>query len=298
MRREHVVNSVLALSLAAGVVAALGWTSAEPGRSAATHTNDQPTAPGLDAAVENLWLAPSDSEAGGGRGAPPIWSGGRPVGDAAFDALAHAGVEVIISVDGAKTDMDRAEARGMRYVHVPIGYHGLSDEQQLLVAKALRDAEGPVYIHCHHGKHRGPAAAAAALVRLGQLTPENAETWMARVGTSPKYSGLYTSVREATPATDEAITASGELVAQSKVNDMASAMVELETRLDHLIACQTAGDASGWPAPPDHPDLVPIAEAARISSANSASAAPRSATRLRRGGHPSAPKPRPGTTGG
>jgi len=61
----------------------------------------------------------------------------------------------------------------MRYIHVPIAYSGLSREQEIRIASAISGAEGPLYLHCHHGKHRGPAAAATALVCLGEITPDD-----------------------------------------------------------------------------------------------------------------------------
>ena len=43
----------------------------------------------------------------------------------------------------------------------PIGYDGVPREQALRMIKAVQVAKGPVYFHCHHGKHRGPAGADA-----------------------------------------------------------------------------------------------------------------------------------------
>ncbi|MBU6208995.1 MAG: hypothetical protein KGR22_03710, partial [Planctomycetes bacterium] len=47
-----------------------------------------------------------------------VWSGSVPEGDAGFDSLTSLGVRTIISVDGALPDLERARARGMRYVHL------------------------------------------------------------------------------------------------------------------------------------------------------------------------------------
>lgn len=40
-------------------------------------------------------------------------------------------------------------------IHLPIGYNGFDENRRLELVRATRDAiqEGPVYIHCHHGKH-------------------------------------------------------------------------------------------------------------------------------------------------
>jgi len=101
-------------------------------------------------------------------------SGSFPKGDAGFDTLAAMGVKTIISVDGAVPDVQRSSARGIRYIHLPIGYQSFDDKRRLVFVRATRDAlrSGSVYIHCHHGKHRSAAAAAAVAVSLGWSTPE------------------------------------------------------------------------------------------------------------------------------
>src|SRR5262245_48501413 len=51
-----------------------------------------------------------------------IYSGGQPQGEQAFQSLARLGVKTVVSVDGARPDVDAAHRNGLRYVHVPIGY--------------------------------------------------------------------------------------------------------------------------------------------------------------------------------
>jgi protein tyrosine/serine phosphatase len=66
-------------------------------------------------------------------------------------------------------------------------------ERAAELAKAVRDLPGPIYIHCHHGKHRSPAAAAVACVAAGLLAPERAPAVLKEAGTSPNYRGLFAS---------------------------------------------------------------------------------------------------------
>src|SRR5262245_42817749 len=87
-----------------------------------------------------------------------VISGGLPEGDAAFQELADLGVKTVISVDGMKPDVETAKKHGLRYVHLPHGYDGVPSERVLELAKAVRELPGLIYIHCHHGKHRSPAA--------------------------------------------------------------------------------------------------------------------------------------------
>ena len=79
-----------------------------------------------------------------------VISGGLPNGEAAFRELRDLGVKTIISVDGAQPDVAGARKYGLRYVHLPHGYDGISRTRQRELAKAVRDLPGPAYIHCHH----------------------------------------------------------------------------------------------------------------------------------------------------
>ena len=85
-----------------------------------------------------------------------VISGGVPDGNAGFKQLRRLGVQTVISVDGARPDLARAKSHGLQYVHLPHGYDGISDARRLALAKAVLGLPGPVYIHCHHGKHRSP----------------------------------------------------------------------------------------------------------------------------------------------
>ena len=75
-------------------------------------------------------------------------------------------MQTVISVDGAKPDLEAARKHGLRYVHLPHGYDGVPAPRGDELAIALRTLEGPIYVHCHHGKHRSPAAAGVAWVTV------------------------------------------------------------------------------------------------------------------------------------
>jgi hypothetical protein len=195
---------------------------------------------------------------------PRMYSGNSPESDAAFAELQALGVRTIISVDGAKPMVDRAAAYGMRYVHLPVGYDGIDAEQQVLIAKAYRDLEGPVFIHCHHGKHRGPAAAASAAVIVGELTPEQGVAFMKAAKTAPSYPGLYECVATISPeylSFLEAAPAATELPSVATVSGMVDNMVGVDFCHVNLGYVQKAG----WTVPKDHPDIVPSAEAGRLA---------------------------------
>jgi len=138
---------------------------------------------------------------------PRVISGGLPEGDAAFAELQSLGIQTIVSVDGAKPDVATARRFGFRYVHLPRGYDGISENRVGELAKAVRDLEGPIYIHCHHGKHRSPAAASVACVAAGLITPDIALSVLEIAPTSPHYQGLIQSVRMTKPWPSAALDA-------------------------------------------------------------------------------------------
>jgi len=186
-----------------------------------------------------------------------VISGGMP-DEASFQALQELGVKTIISVDGAQPDLELAHRYGMRYVHLPHGYDGISEERARELAKAVRDLDGPIFIHCHHGKHRSPAAAAVACVSAGLLEPGQSLAVLRMAGTSENYRGLYDSAEAASRVDDALLDALVvEFPETADVPPMADAMVGVEHAHDHLTEIKEAG----WLSPPSHPDLEPDHEA-------------------------------------
>jgi protein tyrosine phosphatase (PTP) superfamily phosphohydrolase (DUF442 family) len=193
---------------------------------------------------------------------PRLYSGGDPHGVEALTALKELGVKTVVSVDGAVPDVEAARKLGLRYVHLPIGYDGVPREQAIRIIKAIRLLPGPVYVHCHHGKHRGPAAAAVCGLATEGWTKEQALAWMNQAGTSPDYRGLFASAREFVPPTAEELERAGtDFPERAKVPDLVEMMVQVDERWDHLKAIQKAG----FKAPPDQPDLDPPHEALQLA---------------------------------
>ncbi|MFO0830765.1 MAG: hypothetical protein U0637_02865 [Phycisphaerales bacterium] len=192
------------------------------------------------------------------------YSGSVPEGDAGFETLEGMGIRTIISVDGAVPDVAAARARGIRYIHLPIAYNGFDHQRTLELARATRDAlrEGPVYIHCHHGKHRSAGAAGTVVASLGWATPQEMVARMKVSGTAPAYKGLYACAANASVLTEEELnTAPARFPSVSPPKGFVKSMVEIDEHVEHLKAIEKAG----WVAPADHPDLVPAAEAGRLA---------------------------------
>lgn len=194
---------------------------------------------------------------------PGIYSGSVPEGEAGFESLANMGIRTIISVDGAAPEVDEAEDLGMRYVHFPVTYGGIGDDRRLEITRAVRDLPGPVYIHCHHGKHRSAGASATAAVALGRLDNEAALARMKVSGTAPNYKGLYACATDTHLLTDGQISAApNDFPSRWKTSGMVDSMVAIDEANDQLKALEKAE----WGMPKDHPDLVPSAVAGNLEN--------------------------------
>jgi len=178
--------------------------------------------------------------------------GGLPADQRAFAELQQLGVQTIISVDGAQPDVEVARQFGLRYVHLPHGYDGISEERVRALTKALRELPGPIYMHCHHGHHRSPAAAAVASISAGLIQPADGLELLDQAGTSRNYRGLYAATREA-QVIPEAETSQLKIVFEERaaVPPMAAAMVSLEHTFDNLKRLA----AAHWGPLPAHPDI-------------------------------------------
>ena len=187
-----------------------------------------------------------------------VISGGLPEGEAAFAELKELGIKTVISVDGAKPDVATAKKYGLRYVHLPHGYDGIPEQRAKELAKAVRDLPRPIYIHCHHGKHRSPAATAVACVGAGLLAHDEAAVVLKVAGTSDAYRGLFRSAGDAKRLDKGLLDAlQADFPEVAKLPAMAQAMVEIEHIHDRLKAIEKAG----WKTPADQPALVPDHEA-------------------------------------
>lgn len=189
-----------------------------------------------------------------------LYSGNSPDSEEAFRELAKLGVKTIISVDGGKPNVELAHRFGMRYVHLPIGYDAVPKSRAAELVKAAMGADGPLYVHCHHGKHRGPAAAATICRARDGWTAERADEFLKQAGTAADYAGLFRDVRDFRPPTaDELARLPAKFPEVAETPDVVDAMVAIDEHFDALKAAQKAG----WRDVPGHPDLTP-AQAATL----------------------------------
>lgn len=184
-----------------------------------------------------------------------IFSGAEPKSETAFHQLAELGVKVIVSVDGARPKVDLARKYGMRYVHIPIGYDGFDVSAVSMFAKAADELDETIYVHCHHGKHRGPAGAAAICAAKNLVDGQQALKILEQGGTSKKYSGLWHDVENfERPAANVELP---NLVSVTEVGSLAAAMAQIDRSSDNLKLCR----AADWQTPTLHPDISLAQEA-------------------------------------
>lgn len=191
-----------------------------------------------------------------------IISGSEPHGRAALEQIADWGVRTVLSVDGKVPDAETAEELGMRYVHIPIQYNGIDEDELLRISKTFRELEGPFYVHCFHGRHRGPAAAAIGRVVLDGLSREQAIAEMRQwCATASKYEGLYSTVATAELPSDVATAALDyDFPTAHQFDGMRGVMIEMVRKWD-LVKSSESRD---WEPDPEHPDVVPMQEAVQL----------------------------------
>ncbi|MEN1680623.1 MAG: hypothetical protein AAGJ46_13625 [Planctomycetota bacterium] len=152
------------------------------------------------------------------------------------------GVKTLISVDALPPNVELAKQFGLRYVHLPHGYDGIPPSRAAELAKAVRDLPGRVYIHCHHGLHRSPAAAAVACIGAGTITPSTGAALLELAGTHKRYLGLHAAVASAraySPHDLDAMPAS--FPRRVEPSPIAASMIEIERRFTLLKEHATAG---------------------------------------------------------
>lgn len=191
-----------------------------------------------------------------------IISGGEPLTEEALEVVARWGVKTILSVDGKAPDTETAERLGMRYVHVPIRYSGITEDEVARIAKTFRELEGPIYVHCFHGVHRGPAAAAIGRVAADGISRDVAIAEMRQwCATSGKYEGLYGTVAKAAiPSAAETAAYQYDFASTHVASGLRDAMVRMTRISDDLKMLK----ANGWQPLAEHPDVDALQSATQI----------------------------------
>ena len=174
-----------------------------------------------------------------------VYSGSAPDDEIGFASLSRLGVKTVISVDAATPDLELAHQFGLRYVHLPISYSSIPRETIVKLVRTARTLPGPIYLHCHHGHHRGPAAAVALWRCLDKsVTADQAHAALRTIGAGERFTGLYASVRELVrPKAAELDADRSELLQVSTVRPLAKTMAEIDRMWDRATADATDATA-------------------------------------------------------
>ena len=187
-----------------------------------------------------------------------FYSGDAPESAKAFRELTRLGVRTVISVDGSQPRLTLAHQYGIGYVHLPFGYDGIPRSRAIELIKAVRGVKGPVYLHCHHGKHRGPAAAATVCRATQGWSAGHAEEFLKQAGTDPDFAGLYWDVRAFRPPSAEELARLPATFPETvDTPALVDAMVEIDGHLDALKVLEKAGwPRRGGPLAPAQPAVL------------------------------------------
>ena len=166
-----------------------------------------------------------------------VLSGAGPVDEGHFADLAARGVTTIISVDGAVPQVETARRHGLKYIHLPLGYDTIDEQQAVALAKAVHVSQGVIYFHCHHGKHRSPVAASVACIGNGYLSVAQAKAVLAKAGTGKQYIGLHHAVADAKRFPQRKLDSlKATFVEVAPVSSLTSQMSEISVLADRLKA--------------------------------------------------------------
>ena len=114
-----------------------------------------------------------------------------------YRSLQALGVDVVLSVDGPMPPVDLIESLGMQSIHLPIGYDGVPPEVMRSLVRLASETPGEtLYVHCHQGRHRGPAVAAILSQIRDRGSAEDGAAILVACGTDPGYEGLWEAVEE------------------------------------------------------------------------------------------------------
>ena len=128
--------------------------------------------------------------------APNLITGGMPQDEMSFAELKKLGVTTVVSVAEAPPNVEAAEKNGLKYIHIPLTYDGVSVEQRDQILRAAADSDGAVYMHCQSGRNRAATAAAMCLVGNEGRSVDEAIQWMKTRGTAEEHVNLWKAVRE------------------------------------------------------------------------------------------------------
>ncbi len=205
---------------------------------------------------------------------PDLLVGPRPSPEQIVQ-LSALGVQKVISVDALPPESS-VWGESLQLRHLPLGYRDIPRTFQLQLARELSADPVKTYIHCHHGQHRGPAAALTALLSLGTIDEAEASAWLDRCGVA--YPGLRNAVHNAESASPERIQEASPLQEVVSTKSLSRLMAEIDQVWDRLIRVPSPKDPNARTQKEDASQLVDLL---RLSSGTAGPVDPDYHTQMR-----------------
>lgn len=125
-----------------------------------------------------------------------IYRGGDVVSQDGMNKLKDMGIKTIFSVTPTDDERAFAEKSGIKLVEVPFTKEGIPQEKLPGYLELLKDAEQPIYAHCHSGKNRGGTLLAAYRIHHQGWSFEKArDEFVALGGKDSEFPALMQSVK-------------------------------------------------------------------------------------------------------
>lgn len=173
-----------------------------------------------------------------------VYVGGAP-DERLWAELEARGVKTVVGVEGVPPVAPTDLGSGVRLVHIPIGYDGVDPRAAGQLTRVAREAERPLYVYCHHGRHRGPAAAAIVCRAAGLLDESGAVDLLRQANTDPKYAGLWRDVAAYQPPPTDADLP--ELTSASPTSPLRLAMCQLDRAWETVDSAETRDESrAAW----------------------------------------------------
>jgi len=126
-----------------------------------------------------------------------LYRGGDIATQKGMDELKRLGVKTVFSVTPTEQEREFALRSGIRLVEVLFTKSGVPQHKLPVYLKEMKEAEKPLYVHCHSGKNCGGALLAAYRVHVQGWDFEKARSeFVSLGGKDSKYPALMESVRK------------------------------------------------------------------------------------------------------
>lgn len=186
-----------------------------------------------------------------------IYTGGEPLEPDGYKTLRTLGIQSVIDVDATPPRPGSTDGFEGGVVHLPLKYSGITPEEAGALTALITSLPRPIFVHCHHGTNRAPAAVAVALIGSGEWTPEQGMALLEISGTEPGFNGLHEAVETAIEI------APSDRLLLPVTRDEHVEFAELMGDVDRQWTLLEEGAASGWSSPDAAADAAELVDQLR-----------------------------------